>query len=479
MATTQAPAATKVDAIVPLVRFAHGLRYADIPPAVVDTMKQHVLDVIGAGLAGTAADGIAALVGLVKDWGGKPEASIIGDGTKVPVPLAALANAAMSRALELDDVHEKGLYHPTVAAAPLALCVAEAKGGVSGKDYLAAIIAGEEIPCRMGLSPEYHVAGAKHKPRGWSFTYQCGIMGGALGAGKLLGLSETQLLDAMGNAYTALAGNQQAVQEGVLAIRAQQGLCAQTAAQSAYLAQRGINGPRQVLEGMFGWLTYWHGPTYDRDVLVGELGTRWEVANISIKPYPVCKITHASIYATLGAMSEGHLRPDDVEKITVHVNSRESWDEVVQPVPQRRAPRSSVEAQFCLPFVVAVGAARGNVTLADITPKGIRDPASLAMAQRVHPVMDPDQDVSQGRILPMPATVEIQTKDGRTVTKRCDYAIGHPKNPMSWAQVEEKFMGCAAWAAKPKDAARLREIVQMVKDLDKVRDMRELARLLV
>lgn len=476
MARSPAPAAT--DAIVPLVQFAQRLRYSDISPAVVDKIKQHVLDVVGSGLAGTAAEGVPDLVGLVKDWGGRPEATIIGDGAKAPAPLAALANVTMSRALELDDVHEKALLHPTVAVAPLALAIAEARGGVSGQEFLATVVGAEEVACRLGLAPEYHVAGEKHRPRGWSFTYQCGILGGALAAGRLLGLDEARLLDAMGNAYTALAGNQQAVQEGALAIRVQQGLCAQTAAQSAYLAQRGITGPRQVLEGIFGWLRYWHGPAYDRDVMLGELGKRWEVASISIKPYPVCKITHPSIHATVQAMSEGRLRPEDVERITVHVNSRESWDEVVQPVEQRRAPRSSIEAQFCLPFVVAVAAAKGNVTLADITPQGIKDPASLAMAQRVRPVMDPEQDVSQGRVLPMPVTVDIQARDGRMVSRRCAYAIGHPQNPMTWAQVEGKFADCAAWAARRYDRDRLREIVALVKGLERVRDVSEMARLL-
>lgn len=466
------------DAIVPLARFAGTLAFSSIPPFVIEKIKQHILDTLGAALAGIEAEGISEVVRMAKHWGGRPEASVIGDGAKLPVPLAALANATIARALEIEDVHEKALLHPTVSVVPVALALAEGQGGISGAEFLAAVVAAEEVTCRLGLAPEYHVAGEKHKPRKWSYTYQCGTMGGALAAGRLLGLDQDQLLNAVGIAYTALAGNQQAIHEGVLAIRVQQGLCAETSAKAAYFARAGITGPRNVLEGSAGWFNAWQGGAYDRSVLLNDLGERWETANISIKPYPTCKVTHASISAILQAMDEGRLNAEDVESVTVHVNSKESWGVVVHPVEQRRAPRSPVDAQFCLPFLCAAALVKGKVGLQELSAQSIEDREILAMAQRVHPVIDEDQDVSQGRIMPMPATVDIKTKSGRVVTRRCEYPRGHPRNPMSWEELEAKMSDCTEPVRHKYDQGRLAEVVSMVKELDRVPDVGDLAKLL-
>lgn len=469
---------TAADAGLELVRFAARLRFADIPDFVIAKKKQHIVDVIGAALAGTTAEGIPELCRLASEWGGRREATIIGSGgVRVPAPLAALTNAAMGRALEMDDVHEKAMCHPTVAVTPLALAVAESAGDISGKEFLSAVIAGEEVLSRLCLAPEYHVSGPKHRPRGWSFTYQAGILGGAVAAGKLLRLEEAALHDAFGNAYTALAGNQQCVQEGVLAIRVQQGVCAQTAVQSALFARAGISGTKHSLEGKFGWLSFWHGNQYDRKELLGELGSRWEVANFSIKPYPCGKITHPSIVATLQVMSQSGLTAEDVERITIHVNSRESWDEVVHPVEKKRMPPSAVEAPFCLPYLCAVALVKGSVRLEDVNEPAIRDPKVLAMAQRVYPVLDPDSEISRGRIMPFPVTVDLLGKDGRIFSSRCEFPVGHPKNPMTGADIERKFMDSGS-VSKRYSTETLAEIRDTVARLEELSDVGELSRLL-
>jgi 2-methylcitrate dehydratase PrpD len=470
--------AAQPDLIERLVRFNGDLRFEDIPHAVTNRLKVHVADVVASALAATSAEGIPELVGLVKHWGGRPEASVVGHDVQVPIPLAALTNAMIARALELDDVHEKALLHPTVAVVPLALAVAEGRGGVSGREFLAAITAAEEITCRLGLAPEYHVAGDQHRPRGWSYTYQCGTFGGTLAAARLLGLDHAKSVDAMGNAYTALAGNQQAVQERVLAIRAQQGVCAQTAAQAALMAEAGITGPRHVLEGLFGWLTFWQDNRYDRDVITDGLGDRWHVEGISIKPYPCCRITHNAINATISTLAREGLRAEDIERLVMHVNSRESWDEVVQPVEQRRVPRSATEAQFSMPFVVAVAAVRGSVTLGDLHGAGLHDSDVLAFAQRVEPVFDEDADVSRGRILPMPVTIDLHSRDGRVFSGTSDFPPGHPNNPMTWDAVVDKLQGCAAWDAVNVDKQRLDELVARIRNIEQVDDMRDVAHLL-
>ena len=459
------------DAMVDLVRWARSLRLQDIPASLVDTTKQRVLDLLGSALAGTQAEGVPELLGLVQGWGGRRLCSVIGSAERTSLPLAVLVNATVGRALELDDVHERALLHPSVATVPVALGIAESEPGVDGGRLLTSLVAAQEVMCRLGLSPEYHVSGPQHRPRGWSYTYQCGILGGALVAALLRGYDESRTLDALGNAYTALAGNQQAIKEATLAIRVQQGLAAQTAVQSADLAGAGITGPHHVLEGMYGWLTYWQGGAYDRGALLDDLGERWMVAETSIKPYPVCRITHNAVDATRAVMDQNGLSADDIDRIVVHVNSQESWEEVVDPLERRRRPTSPMDAQFSLPFICATVALHGTVTLEHLSEEAIGSPAVLALAERVEPVLDDDPH-TVGRAIPMPVVVDVYA-GGQVHSSRSDLPYGHPTKPLGWAGVEAKVRDCARWgadAADSPDDQLLDRLLSTVRGLEDERD---------
>jgi 2-methylcitrate dehydratase PrpD len=254
----------------------------------------------------------------------------------------------------------------------------------------------------------------------------------------------------------------------------QQGVTAQTAVQSADLAALGITGPHEVLEGEYGWLSFWHGGSYDRDVVVADLGSRWESAGASVKPYPVCRITHNTIGATLAA----GVAPEDVERIVVHVNSQESWDEVVHPIERRRRPTSPMDAQFSLPFIVGIVAARGGITLGDLTGDAIRDPRVVAMAERVEPVLDPGFESASGRVIPMPVTVDVHRRDGTVVTRESVHPLGHPDNPLGWSEVEAKVWDCAAWGPSPADRDVVASLVSAVRGLAEHPSPGELAGLL-
>jgi 2-methylcitrate dehydratase PrpD len=465
------------DAIVDVVEWARALRYEDIPPPVADTVKQRVLDLVAAALAGTRADGVPELVGLVRRWGGRPECGVFGSPMRTSLPLAVLVNATVARSLELDDVHERALLHPTVATAPLGLAVAEQSPEVDGRQLVVALTAAQEMMCRLGLAPEYHVSGPRHRPRGWSYTYQCGILGGALVAALLRAYDQDRTLDALGNAYTALAGNQQAIKEATLAIRVQQGVAAQTAAQSADLAGAGITGPHEVLEGRYGWLTYWQGGAFDRAEVVDGLGERWTIADTSVKPYPVCRITHNAVDATLAVMREAGIGPDEVDRLVVHVNSEESWEEVVDPLERRRRPTSPMDAQFSLPYICATAAARGPITLAHLSEEAIADPGVLAVAERVHPVLDPGFEAVGGRVIPMPVAVDLYTRGGAVFTHTSDVPTGHPRKALGWSGIEAKVRDCARWAGSGDDGA-VEEAITLVRDLENVADPGRLVALL-
>lgn len=443
-----------------LVRWAMDLDHTDIPESIVQNASLRLVDLLGALVAGAHADGVGALRRVVEDWGGRPEAELIGSRVAVPLSAAVLVNATAARALEIDDVHERALLHPSVATVPVGLAIAQKRGDVSSREFLAALIASQEVMCRLGLAPDYHVSGPKHEARGWSFTYQCAVLGGTLLASRLCGLGIEAAMDALGLAYTALAGNQQAVQEGCLGIRVQQGVAAQTAVQSVVFAAAGIDGPRHALEGKFGWLTYWHGGIYSRDSLVGDLGTVWHLESTSIKQYPCCRITHNAIEATIAALVELGTPPcEDIREITVHIESRETWEEVVEPVEQRIRPRTPMGAQFSLPYVIAIAARFGTVSLHHFTEEAITDPMTLNLAERVRPV-DNSQTIGGevGRMIPANVTVEVKATDGGTAYKSTRHPWGHPERPLSLGDVRGKVLDNTLWAYGPR-GERISELI--------------------
>lgn len=425
-----------------LVDFLLELEYLELPASTIDRALVSVLDVLASGLAGITAEGIEPLRSLTQEIGGKPEARIWGAPAKVPLSAAIMVNTSMARALEFDDVHEMAMVHPGVACIPTALALAESIGGVSGEAFLGAIIAGMEIVCRLGKAPTYHIAGDLHKGRWMSFTYQAGYFGAAAVASKLLGLSRSETLDAFGNAYSQLAGNQQAIQEGALIVRVQQGITAWGGVLSALLAQRGVNGAHRVFEGKFGYFNALYSGDYDRSALTNGLGKIYEVDNVSVKPYPCCKINHVPIAGALDLMRRYSLQATDIESILVHVNSRETWDQCCQPLDTKRRPTSSVEAQFSLPYCVAAAVVRDGFTLGELVQTSLEDPMIRSVSDRVIPVIDMGSDVSGGRVLPTPVVIDVCTTAGKTLSGSYRYAPGHPRSPLTWDDVVAKFEAC-------------------------------------
>jgi 2-methylcitrate dehydratase PrpD len=206
--------------------------------------------------------------------------------------------------------------------------------------------------------------------------------------------------------------------------------------------------------------------------VVGDLGGRWAVADTSIKPYPVCRITHNAVDATRAVMADNQLTAQEVERLVVHVNSEESWEEVVDPLERRRRPVSPMDAQFSLPFICATVVLHGTVTLDHLTDDAIRSPAVLTLADRVHPVLDEGHDTAVGRVIPMPVVVDVHAR-GQVFSARSDVPTGHPNKPLGWDGVEAKVRDCARVGAgsqdEPDDAA-VDEVVATVRDLEHVDD---------
>jgi 2-methylcitrate dehydratase PrpD len=459
-----------VDAASRFADFAVDLESNRIPREVVDCTRKLILDQLGVMLVGRSAAGVPELVQTVREWGGAPEATILGYGFKAPAPHAALVNGTMARAHDYDALHERAIVHITAGSLPQCLAIAERRGGVSGAELITAMVAGMEFMIRLGISYE-----TSFLHTGRVTTLHQATFGGALAGAKLLKLDRRQTVSALGLAYGQVAGNLQVTVEGTVLVRVLQGFAAQTAVQSAVLAQRGLVGPERVLQGEFGYFKAYHDNRYDAQALLADLGTRFEIPDVSIKYYPCCFLSHFAIDGMLKLVREEKLRAGDVEKILVRV-TQGTYNVVCSPPEAKRDPRNAQDALFSLPYGVAAALTHGRFGLAQMTQAAIDDPAARALAQRVTAVVDAELERAHSRGIG-PCILEVTLKDGRTLQCRVDSCKGHPKNPMSFDDCADKFRACAEFAGALTPQA-IDQVIGRVRNLEREADIGEIIALM-
>jgi 2-methylcitrate dehydratase PrpD len=455
-----------MDAAFTLARNTVNVTYNDLPPVAVDMTKKDILDVLGTAVAGSAAPAAEEIAGLIKEWGGKQESTVIGFDCIVPSPSAAFINATMGHALDYDDTHDRAGLHAAVTVVPAAFAVAQRRGGVSGKEFITAVALGIDIVCRMGLASELTL-----KESGWVYTPIYGFFGATAAAGKILGLDEAKMVNAFGIAYSQTAGNFQAIDDAVLTKRIQPGFASRAGVLSALLAERGITGAQNSIEGDYGIYNVYHRGHYDPQALTSELGKVFEVANISFKPYPTCRGDHASIDATLALVREHDIKPEDVEEITV--SSGEMTQLQSHPLERKRRPQRIPDAQYNIPYTVATAVVKRKVSISDFTLEAIQDPEVLKMADKVSPRLVPELS----RHAMEPAIVEIKTRGG-AYSKRVDYPKGSPQNPMAMDELAGKFRDCAAHGKRRMPLQQVERVIQLVSTLDEVDGVEQIIRLL-
>ncbi len=456
-------------AIFDFVKNFTGTKYDDIPGAAVEAAKREVLDSLATALGGSSKAGVGELVDMVKEWGGSEQSTIIAYGIKCPAPNAAQVNGTMIHALDYDDGHQVALVHIGCVAVSTCLAVAERMGKVSGKELITAIALGGDFLARLGLASR---PGTSALGSGWHPTTLFGFLGSAAMAGRLMGLDEEKMINALGLAYHQCGGAGSGVGDGALAKRMGPGLAARAGITAALMAERGITGERDPLEGRTGLFNAYMGGDYDVKILTSDLGKRFEGVNIGNKPYPCCGLTHACIDATLALMSRYNINPDQIRDITVY--GGQSIYGLSQPPEVKRAPRTITDAQFSVPWVVATALVKGKVTVDDFTDEAIKRQEILKIAQKVNARLDPAMD----RHGVGPGGVIITMQDGTEYTEEVEHCLGSVERPMAFEDCTVKFRECAACSIKPLPTDTVDKVIEMVSRLEKLSDATEIIRLL-
>jgi 2-methylcitrate dehydratase PrpD len=254
-------------------------QFNDIPAEVVEVTKKDILDTLGVTIAGSSFHSTEPLVELIREWGGRKESTILVFGDKVPSVSAAFVNGTMAEARDFTDGYGRGLIHVGQSTVIPAFAIAERKGKVDGKDFITAIVLGQDISLRIFVNMELMTPGL-------TAMGSTNCFGATATAGKLLRLNEKQMANAFGIAYNQISGSRQSYYDRVDTKEMIGGLTSRTGVLSALLAQKGFTGTRNTIEGEKGYCKGYCQGRCNLEQLIANLGKEFEGINVGFKPYP-------------------------------------------------------------------------------------------------------------------------------------------------------------------------------------------------
>jgi 2-methylcitrate dehydratase PrpD len=436
-----------------LAAYVADLKYDDIPPEVRDRAKALILDFLGSAIrARRDAESTPSLLQMLEmlKLDGAGEATVFGDAKTWTPAVAALLNGALGHSLDFDDTHADSSLHASAPVVPAAFAVGEMVGA-SGRDVLAAIVAGYEVCCRLGnaLDPTSHYA------RGFHPTATAGTYGAAAAAGKLFDLSRDQIVAAFGVSGSQAAGSLQFLVNGAWNKRYQVGAAAMNGVIAACLARNNFVGAIESIEGKHGLLVGYSDNAHPDKVTAG-LGATYETMKIGMKPYPSCRYTHAAIDALIAMRREHNLTPDQVKRVEIGLHR--NGITLTGDAATKRYPRSVVGGQFSMFFTGAVALDQGRFGWDDYQRLG--DAAIDALAERFDVVQDDRLEI--GRSHPFGARVSIETDDGVHERLYADPS-GEPSSFPGRAAMQQKFLTLA----RPVLAGRADELAEAILSLER------------
>jgi 2-methylcitrate dehydratase PrpD len=457
----------ELDQLEKIVKIANSLPFNAISEEAINATKKDILDTLGCIFAGVNAEGTNELLQVVSDWGGKQESTIIYHGVKVPAPLAVLVNSTLAHARDLDDTHDAAVLHAGISVIPAALAAAERAGECDGKLFIKAVTLGLDLLCRLGKATTIGP-----NTLGLAFTPMYAYFASALTAGLILKLTDEELVNAIGITLSQVAGTVQAVSDAALTKRIQPAFGAQAGISAAILAQQGITGARNVFSGQFSFPKVYLNGHFDFDVFLDSYGEFFENENLSFKPYPCCRFTHPSIDAALQLREEHQIKYEDIEEIVVEVTQQANI--VCEPIERRKRPQVIVDAQFSIPYTIAVALVKGKVFIEDFTEGAISDVVVLNISN----IVTTRYNESLGNRGISPAIVTIKMKNQTVHQKRIDHPKGNINNSMSYGEIVGKFVRCSNLPSKPIPQENIETVIKMVGEMEKVDNIIKISDLL-
>jgi 2-methylcitrate dehydratase PrpD len=388
-----------------------------IPDAIIHEGKRCLINFLAVALYASRDPSLDILLDVFDVEGARGLASIVGAGERTGLQNAALANGYLGHLEDYDDTHFPTVIHPSSPVLPAALALGEHLNA-SGRDVLSAAALGMEVCCRIGMAVHPY-----HYDEGWHITGTCGVFGSIIAAGKLSGLDLAQMTHGLGIAGTQAAGVREVF--GSMTKPFHPGRSAQSGVLAALLAQRGFTSTTSILEGRRGFAAVMSEDSHLERATDG-LGESWELTMNGLKPYACGVVNHPLIDAMIALKNEAGVNPEDVQTITARVHP------LVLELVDRPNPRVGLEGKFSYQHSMAVGLADGGAFPAQYTDARVLDPVISGLRDRIEATIDEAmaEDATE---------VTITLRNGREYRHRVEHATGAPENPMTDAQLDEKF----------------------------------------
>jgi 2-methylcitrate dehydratase PrpD len=404
-------------------KLVYDLKFDDLPAEVLQKAKLIIRDGLGNQIAASAiSEPARRVIEIIKDWGGKPESTVIGYGYKAPAPLAAMCNSMMGHGVELDDAHGSGLIKAGSVMIPAVMALAEAHNK-SGKDVITAIVAGYEVSVRIAKA-----INPGHRQRGFHTTGTVSLIGAAAAGAKLLGCDVNGIASAIGLAAMQSAGIQSYLDDPCMAKPFSPGKSAFNGTMAAVMASRGFTGPKKALECNEGFFNAYCEDVRVSDLLDG-LGTKFVIMEVGFKPHAACRFAHGPIDLAQYFYNQG-VRLDDVDQINVRMCELSIRQASKPKSPNLNAAMGSTQ------FGVALALQTGLNGLREYWDGFNDQTVHKAAAERTTLICEPAYGVT-GR----QAAIELVLKDGRVLTHDQPEPKGEPTNPLTAEEMESKFIG--------------------------------------
>lgn len=417
-----------------LVQAALHLRHDDMPEDSIHAAQVSLLDALAVMFGAIAHEAVTHPFQHHALAAGAGPATLLAGGT-AQASAAALANGALAHALDFEDTHDATGLHPNAVVVPAALAIAEAQE-TSGRDFLVALAIGSDVNCRIGLALQDDPA-----QHGWYHPPMIGMIGATIAASRLLGLDVSATVSAVSLALCQFSLTDALKRSPATDLRAvRDGFAARAAVEAVLLAQAGLTGTEDPLEGTRGLFPLLTGQKAGSDLLAG-FGTRFHNGDVSIKDWPCCRGTHPYIASALEVRES--VPADQIAEIGVTV--RPPDDMLLLPAVDRQAPETAISARFSIPFTMASAVLFGAPSLAHFGPKALENPALRCLAARI----SLDQIGADAT-----RAVRLRLRDGRELNLPATLPESRRAHDIPLAGLSAKLEDCLAPFPR-LDAARL------------------------
>ncbi len=436
-----------------LAAYVVSARPPDLPDPVKKEASRTLLNWMGCAVGGSRDRTVDIAISALSPFCGSGQATVLGRSERLDILHAALINGISSHVFDYDDTHLRTIIHPAGPVASAILALSEYQP-VTGRDFMNALVLGVEVECRIG-----NAVYPAHYDVGWHITGTAGVFGSAAAAGKLLGLSEQQMVWALGLAATQPVGLREMF--GTMTKSFHPGRAAQNGLTAALLASRNYTSSEEGIEAKRGWANVL-STSRNYVEITEKLGHTYEISINTYKPFACGVVIHPAIDGCIQLRNQYKLTAHKIERIELRVHS------LVLELTGKKTPQTGLEGKFSVYFAAAAAIVEGAAGEKQFSDRLVHDPVMIELRDRVAAMVDPAIHEEQVRVV-------ITLKDGTRLEKYIEHAFGSVQRPMSDSDLETKFSGLVEGILPPEKSRRLMELCWRAWDLPSAAELAKAA----